>query len=323
MQTSAELIEPVVQQEYRVVRLSREHLADLMWLHEQVYGVVMPADYFLKKYDTAYTGVEYAGLVAYNADNTPVAYYGVIPCFIEREGEVILAAQSADTMTHPGFRFKGMFVELSLQTFELCKQLGIRLIFGFPNQNSYHGAVNKLEWKMTESMEYFTIPVKTIPLQAICSKTKWLNKCYRAYSRWLLRKKISDNAIVRNTFTKEGFATLQRSEAYANYKTYSPGKVIRVKNALVWLSGKPGMLIGDIAAVNEPNFDQLIRSLKKTAAWLGIREIQFHSSPGTKIHALFSEKYKARPSYPVLFQDFGSTIPPEQVKFTFADIDIF
>ena len=32
------------------------------------------------------------------------------------------------------------------------------LIYGFPNQNSYHGAI-KLGWQMTEMMECFKIPV--------------------------------------------------------------------------------------------------------------------------------------------------------------------
>src|SRR5205085_10256014 len=111
------------------------------------------------KYNTAYTSAEYVGYVAYNTQGIAVAYYGVVPCILQCGDEKILSAQSADTMTHPGFRYKGMFVELSNITFDLCKKSGIKIVFGFPNQNSYHGAVHKLGWKMTDTMECFMIPV--------------------------------------------------------------------------------------------------------------------------------------------------------------------
>src|SRR6476469_514417 len=133
--------------EYVVRRLSSDTLKDVESIYEAVYQKKAVPDYFAVKYNTAYTGVEYVGYIAYNNKNLPIAYYGVIPCFLQVGNEKFLAAQSADTMTHPGFRFKGMFVELSNLTFELCKKLRIRLIFGFPNQNSYHGAVHKLGWQ--------------------------------------------------------------------------------------------------------------------------------------------------------------------------------
>src|SRR5882672_9602253 len=141
---------PVVEnKEYVIERLNNDRLKDMESLYKAVYGIAAPENYFLKKYDTAYTGAEYLGYIAYNKENIAVAYYGVMPCFIQYNNEIILAAQSGDTMTHPGFRYKGMFVELSKITFELCREVGIRFIFGFPNQNSYHGAVNKLGWKLT------------------------------------------------------------------------------------------------------------------------------------------------------------------------------
>ena len=144
---------PVIEtKEYIVSRISRERLKDMESLHEAVYGTPAPENYFSKKYDTAYTGAEWLGYIAYNKENIAVAYYGVIPCFIQYDKKIILAAQSGDTMTHPGFRYKGMFVELSKITFALCKECGVQFVFGFPNQNSYHGAVNKLGWIQNETM---------------------------------------------------------------------------------------------------------------------------------------------------------------------------
>jgi hypothetical protein len=323
MQTSTEIISDIQSREYSIVRLSRDNLADVAKLHKEVYGASAPADHFPQKYDTAYTGVEYAGFIAYNTDKIPVAYYGVIPCFIQYQDKIILAAQSADTMTHPKHRYKGMFVDLSKKTFELCRELAIRLIFGFPNQNSYHGAINKLGWKMTGAMNCFTIPVKTLPFEAISKRIAILKKLYKRYSLFVLKGNISPGPGVANSVIADGFAGVCRSEAYLQYKTYSPSKIIVVDDAKIWVSTKYGLMIGDIEGLNRINFNAVIHKLKSIARKLGMRQIQFHCSPGTSLHDLFADHYKANPSYPMFFQDFGSAITPEQVRFTFADIDIF
>ena len=163
--------------EYIIERLNRERIKDLEKLHQAVYLKSPTKEYYEKKYETAYTGIEYVGFIAYSNDE-PIAYYGVIPCFIEWKNEKYLAAQSADTMTHPDHRYKGMFSDLSNKAFELCRQLNINLVFGFPNQNSYHGAI-KLGWKMTECMEFFQINIESLPLKSISNKIKFLQIPYK------------------------------------------------------------------------------------------------------------------------------------------------
>src|SRR5687767_8548424 len=118
MQTSAATTANT--KEYSIVRLNKANLKDVARLHSAVYTPVVD-DHYFKKYDTIYTGIENIGFIAYKAD-IPIAYYGVIPCFIEFGDQKILAAQSVDTMTHPKFRMKGMFMELSNKTFELCRE---------------------------------------------------------------------------------------------------------------------------------------------------------------------------------------------------------
>src|SRR5688572_18439116 len=309
--------------EYTIERMSPAHLGDLEFLNEAVYGKPASPGYFAKKYETQYTGVSWAGLMAYNHDRVPVAYYGVIPCFIEWNGQRILTAQSADTMTHPSYRFKGMFVELSNLTFELCRQLQIRLVFGFPNQNSYHGAVHKLGWKMTDNLSAFSIPVNTLPVERMRSRFGWLKKPYDGWRNLLLDNMRLDIRGIPHSGASDGFAGVARDEAYFLYKTFSPSVVVCIEQVKLWLSFRQGLRIGDMEGVTAENFKRVINKLVSIARWMGIRDIHFHCSPGTGLHALFAEHYTASPSYPALFQDFGSPVPPEKVKFTFADIDIF
>lgn len=323
MPASGELIHNAETDYYSVVRLNKDRLADLSLLHTEVYGKAVPPGHFNKKYDTAYTGPECVGFMAYNKQGLPIAFYGVTPCFVEYEGNKILAAQSTDTMTHPGHRYKGMFVELSNKTFDLCKELGIRLVFGFPNQSSYHGAVNKLGWLMTETMSYFVIDLSAIPLVSLSNKIRFLKIFYVIYCRFVLRRRLINAAGVANSVIANGFAGVARSNEFLTYKTYSPSLVIKIRGAKLWIAIKNAIWIGDMEGVTKENFKTIITELKNLARWLGVRQIQFHCSPGTELHQIFASYCPAIPSYPVLFQDFGSPIPLEKIKFTFSDIDIF
>src|SRR5450432_3736426 len=89
---------------YRIERLNKYNLKDLDALYKKLYGHDPPGLFFQKKYDTAYTGAECLGYFAYNRQNVAIAYYGVLPCFIEYENKLFLSAQSGDTMTHPEYR---------------------------------------------------------------------------------------------------------------------------------------------------------------------------------------------------------------------------
>lgn len=323
MQQSEAIISSEVKKEYQVRRLNRDNLKDLARLHAAVYGVRVPEKYFYNKYDTAYTGVQYVGFIAYNNDGLPVAYYGVIPCFIQYDAGFMLGAQSADTMTHPHHRFKGMFVELSLLTFDLCRALGIRLVFGFPNQNSYHGAVNKLGWQMIDRMECFLISVKTLPLHAVLSKTKLTKALYGLYrsfiTLWYKKKRHG----FMNSMISDGYAGVMRNTKYLEYKRYSGSYTLRVGGIGVWISRKHGLMVGDISGLENATVSRSIKKLKRLARLLGVTQIQYHCSPGLRCHGIMCAKFDAVTSYPVLIQDLGSTIPIDKLKFTFADIDIF
>lgn len=308
--------------EYRIERLSPENLSALDELHLAVYGRRSKPDYFPKKYDTAYTGAAYLGFIAYNRENIVVAYYGVMPCLIRYGTSEVLAAQSGDTMTHPGFRYKGMFVELSRLTFDLCKREGVRLLFGFPNQHSYHGAITKLGWRQTETMECFIIPVPTIPLAAAAKRFPALQKAYNGYARLILGRRTRGKRQMPNSVLEDGYNGLLRSDRFMEYRTYSDNQVIHIGNATVWLKTDTDLVIGDIA-LGKAGFDATLRTLRRIAFLLGLRRMLFQCCPGTRLHRSLAARYPGTASFPVLFQDLGSGLSPETIKFTFADIDIF
>src|SRR3954463_6072457 len=156
-----------IKKEYRIERLTKDKLQDVLILYRTIYRRNSEIDYWIKKYNTAYTGAEYIGYIGYSRVNEPIGYFGVIPTYIKYKGKIFLSGQAVDAMTIIDHRYKGVFVELAKNTFELCKLNGIKLLFGFPNQNSYQGLINNLGWKIAGHMQRFKIPVNTFPFASL------------------------------------------------------------------------------------------------------------------------------------------------------------
>jgi hypothetical protein len=308
--------------DYKIARLDKVRLADLARLHKTVYGIAPVKDHFQRKYNTHYAGIENVGFIAYDVKNNPVAFYGVIPCFIQSGDQIVLAAQSTDTMTHFDHRNKGLFIKLARLTFDLCRDVGIKVAFGFPNQNSYRGLV-KLGWMTMEVMELFNIGIKALPLESLSRKSKLTRLIYRSLTRKVLHKYFYSRQGFANAAIIADYAGVCRDEKYLQYKTYSPSQVMQLGQSKIWYKIQNGFMIGDMEAVTEQDFETTIDKLKKICGKMGIRQISFQVSPRTPLAELFRKKTPAVPSFPLMLLDLGSNLDFTKLKFTLADIDIF
>ncbi|SHN27935.1 GNAT family N-acetyltransferase [Mucilaginibacter sp. OK098] len=308
--------------QYIVERLNAKNLTDIERLYVAVYGKQVAPGFFTKKYNTAFTGVEYTGFIAYNNQRQPIAFYAVIPCFIKYGDQIILAAQSADTMTHPDHRIKGLFVELSLTTFQLCRDLNIQLLFGFPNQNSLPGAVNKLSWQITDTMDCFIIHTGNFSWKWVLDRFSVLKILYGRYQKRILKRYLAKENRIDNSVFKDDCCGVYRDELYFKYKTYTDTKFIKINASILWVKISDVLLIGDISVLPD-DFDDTMYELKKLANKLGIKQIHFHASPGTTLHSLFAMRFNSIPSFPVLFKVLDWDLQIDKIKFTSADIDTF
>lgn len=307
--------------EYTIEKLEYKNIVDVEKLHTAVYSKITGQGFFAKKYDTGFTPVKYIGFIAYNVDKLPVAFYGVIPCFIKLEDKNILSAQSADTMTHPNHRHKGLFIELALLTYGLCRDRGIHLIFGFPNQNSLHAFIKNLGWEKTGELDYFVIQTGISTWRRIINKIPILKNINKSFKQTLLKKYALPKQGIDNSAITDGYAGIYRDLHYLKYKTYTDTHVLKIGPSIVWVKLDNEMLIGDIT-LDASDFEELIYHLKKLACKLGIKKINFHTSKGTTLHSLFAGHFAASPSFAVIFLNFED-IPIEKIKFTSADIDTF
>ena len=150
--------------EYRIEKLSDQNIQDLIPIYKNAVNDEIDPLLLKNKFDTEFTGFKNVGYIAYSPKNEPAAFYGVLPCFLNYEGEKILIAQSGNTMTHKKHRRKNLFVILAEKTFEYCRENNIKLVYGFPNEFSYLSFVKKLGWTHDENIQTYITKTTCIPL---------------------------------------------------------------------------------------------------------------------------------------------------------------
>ena len=79
-------------------------------------------------------------------DGKLIANYSVSPIKVVLNGKIYDAVQSLNTMTHPDYKGKGLFVELAKTVYNYCAKKGYAGVIGFPNNVSNRTFVNKLNW---------------------------------------------------------------------------------------------------------------------------------------------------------------------------------
>lgn len=85
-----------------------------------------------------------------------VGQYALWPTPLRFGADEIKGAQSLDTMTHPDYQGQGMFTVLANACFELAQSRGCEVLYGFPNANSYHGFVKRLNWDHTGDVPLYS-----------------------------------------------------------------------------------------------------------------------------------------------------------------------
>jgi Acetyltransferase (GNAT) domain len=96
-------------------------------------------------------------IVAMQGDRC-VGLYTVLPTPLSLDGIGVSGAQSVDTMTHPDFRGRGMFLSLARSCYEEAAS-DIAVMYGLPNQNSYPGFIKHLGWTHLDDITRWVRPL--------------------------------------------------------------------------------------------------------------------------------------------------------------------
>lgn len=315
--------QPKVKQEYIFERISQERLKDIQFLYRASFGEEVSIDFLVRKYNTESFGANNLGYIAYHPEGEPAAYYGIFPCKTVIKGKTILCAQSGDTMTHPNHRGKGLFIKLAKETYRLARENGICFVFGFPNDNSYPGFVNKLSWVHKENLNIYKFKIFTFPLAYVCRKVSFLSGLYDFWSSFILKKFRTSKTSFDNPLISNDSGGVLRDELFFEYKNYFPKSIIEINGKSVYVKVSAALRIGDVERCSEAEFLKILKKIKTVAWFLGCYAVYFYYSPGTEYDKYLSSVKKPEKGLAIGYVDFTGGEDPGALKFSQADLDTY
>ncbi len=309
--------------EYTLERVTLSNLDKLIPLYKNAFNLDLPHSFIEGKFRCNANGKDTFAFIAIAADGTTAAYYNVLPYIISYKEKEMLTVQSCVAMTHSEHRGKGLFPLLGKAVHDLARDEGARFIFGFPNPQSYHGLVNKMNFTHADTMKSYRFKVSTLPLGRLLKKIK-MQDMYLAFAKSRLHKiEAASQPFVNSVIDTETGGVI-RSQNFINYKKYSGCVVTEVEEKKVWLKVDNVINIGDMERADEKTFLQIISKIKSLCVPLGITDIVFNVAPGTYYDSMMAKlNVPFKETLPVLYWEFDSGIDLKKIRFTGADYDTF
>lgn len=306
---------------YAVQPFTKENAADFCRLYKAVYGKNKSIASVIGKFSVLRPSNRLLGFLAYD-EQTPVAFYGAVAVKMVFQNSVELAAQSVDTMTHPEYRGQGLFIKLASLTYQQLQEEGFSFIFGFPNQYSESGFLNKLGWQYNERMNGYSICARQFSVEKITRRIPFIKNLHASFVNAIFAKYKTDRFPKKSI--PQNYVSVDRDSDYQKYKMNPGSFVIAIDNCLFWIKLGHGLQIGEVEAPNQMEFSNAVQKLTVLCRRCGISTIVFQLSPELPINEWIKERNASRfDSWIVGHLNFNSTFTLERLKFTLADIDIF
>lgn len=306
--------------EYRVERFSEDNMHNLSTLFKVVRNVIVPPEYFVRKYNTEWTGLKYTGCFAFAPNGEVVAAYGMLPSFTIVNGKRVLIAQGLEGLTHPDHQRKGLYMMVSIAAHKLVIANGVNMIYCFPNDKSLPGLV-KQDFIKKENISHYTVKTACFPLYKLLTKFNFTKPLYYLYANFILSFFKAKNINTINVLVDQGYLGVQHDIDYINYKNFNKSWVVKIGNVTVWLTFDNGMKIGDLTYDGDEK--KLIKSLKRLASILGCHSYTVGFSPDTKIGNMFSKYGTYSEGIHICYLNVTDIVDGADLKLTSADSDAF
>ncbi len=306
--------------EYNAFPISLHDFSVMQELFKSAFNLELKYQTFIERFNTGLLGIEVIGYIAtHKQSNEAAAYYGVFPVKLLINNETAFGAQSGDTMTHVNHRKKGLFLWLARKTLDKCRDNGISMAFGSPNNNSYHGLVNSLNWLHLDNTNSYDLKlkVKTIPLAKLALKFG-IFKYYLKIAKRFLKPYIVEtphqfvNPLIEHP-------RVSRDANYLQYKRAADKVFIKINTVTAWVKFSDVLWIGDFDNYN--NVDQTtINELKRIARLLGYNTIRFNFTESLP-QPRFLKFFKKAGKEPSCFFYFRENLKNTNLLLTAADFD--
>lgn len=311
--------------EYIIKRLTNENIGDLIYLYRNAFNIEIDIDTLRKKFNTEDFGQANVGFLAYSEEGEPAAFYGILPCYIKYNNSLIYAAQAVDAMTHEKHQRQGLFVKLAQKTFEYAQQIGIKVVFGFPNENSFSGHLTKLSWIHDEDLQIYICSVRCIPWDRIRRWFGITEKEYQSICRRILSFYKKGKVPFDNSAIDQNFGGIDHSIEFYRYKTYYKNYILSICGKSVWVKPVDQYLfIGDIERCDSETLIKIVQKLKHLCYLTGLSYMRYHCSPGVFLEEHFkTHGWELANTFPIGYISYDKGIDMKKIKFTTADADTF
>ena len=237
-------------------------------------------------------------------------------------GEDVLAGQSADIITHPDHQRKGLFGMLGKITEELAKAEGMRILFAFPNENSFPGFVRSLNWHHTGNFQVYRVKSNAIPIYRTLHKLR-LGRLYKMFYNFILNKYAIKAQELKGSIPRSLINSGSRSLGFYHYKKYNSSHFIRYKGLVFWCKIDGVLWIGDISLDSNFSAVLVVTIIKEFACLLGLDEFIFEVSKGSYWDQKLKEVTKSIEGVPIVYRNLEDDIETVSLEFTGGDIDVF
>lgn len=308
-------------EDYLIERVNSSHYSLLSNLYVNAFALNFSEKDIAERFNTNLLGCEHIGFIAIDTKSgIAAAYYGVFPVQIKTGDNVLLVAQSGDTMTHSDHRMKGLFVKLATLTYEVCKTKNIQFVFGQPNKDSRAGLL-KMGWTDFDILirKDVKLSLKTIPTPKLALRNRFFKKLYLAYTRFIFGKKITTTIESFDNTIQSEYFKVNRGNHYLEYKK-SPDKFfLKVDDVILWVKLSDVFWIGDFSDYSKVT-PLTITKLKRLAFWLGYNTISFNINKSISLPETFScfKEYSSEHSMLLLL---NPDLKINNILLTAADFD--
>lgn len=310
---------------YSITRNDETMYNYIVDLYVRCFGINISKQEVSYKYSTQLFGASNVGFLAFHESGEVAAYYGVFPLEANIDGSIRRCAQSGDTMTSPKHQKKGLFVKLAEESYSLCTKLGIELVFGFPNENSYPGFKKKLNWHFTGNMQKFSVLTYNIPFCELAFKFKFITPLYKYFTNYKLKKLqvgyFNEGLNFHNTTEK--YYILKNSSFFKYKMNNSTCKLISYGGFTFFIKAEGHLMVGDVEYFDGFDIKKCLEVLKRLCRKLLCLKIIFYFSKNHWMYEQLVSIIEPNESLPIGFRIISKEMAVEKFQFSLGDFDTF
>lgn len=312
-----------------IEKLSEDNVKDVQYLFLVAFQTNVSEEFIRNKHINCGGPHNYIGYLAYDSvSREPAAYYAVYPGYMLYDNKQILVAQSGDTMTNPKFQKQGLFVELAKITFEYCEKIGIEMITGLPNSNSYHGFIKHLGFEEFPKFVNLCFLQNKFEFHRFTKRSKIALKLHQSYAKFIFyiffRK---CNHFENSNQQESNLAFMEHDKDYYMLKNSRNNLFIRIKKVNIWLRIEGNNIaISDIDLDNKQAFKlaSILAILRLLTFITGFRFLNFNAAPNGYLYSKIKDFSTSKTDgYTFIIKNLGSKIPLQKVSLLSCDADVF